>query len=208
MDQSVPKEITTIERKIYSGLAARAIKLLGSGASQAETSRALGVSEAMVSQWMAEKDFAEQVSELVKKNFADQSVIDDNYNAIEKSLSDRLRKSCEFMFDPDKVLRALKFVNEAKRKIAPSEGPNGSNGSVTVIAPVTLILPAQVAGEFILNPNNEIVGINGKEVVTISSRGIEDLARTIKTIPKSGETKLKQLENKHGSGQQDPWSNL
>lgn len=211
MDQTVPNAIASIERKIYTGAAARAIKLLGSGALQVETAKALGVTESQVSQWMAEKDFSEQVSELVKKNFADQCIIDENYNKVERKLSERLYQASEMMFDPDKILRTLKFVNEAKRKIAPQENPNGINGSGSTIInmPVTLILPAPVAKEFIFNPQNEIVGIDGKEVMTISSKGIEDLAQINKNpIVKPGETKLKQLENKHGSRPADPWSNL
>lgn len=211
MDQIEANALATIERKIYTGLPSRAIKLLGSGALQVEVAKALGVSESQVSQWMAERDFSEQVSELVKKNFADQCVIDENYNRVERKLSERLLSAAEMMFDPDKILRTLKFVNEAKRKVAPQENSNGMNGNGTTIfnAPVTLILPAPVAKEFIFNPYNEIVGIDGKEVTTISSKGIEDLAKINKNpVVKPGETKLKQLENKHGSRPADPWSNL
>lgn len=209
MDQSVPQAVASIEKKIYTGNAARVMKLLGSGCSQVEAARATGVSEAQVSQLMAEKDFAEQVSDLVKKNFADQSVIDENYNAVEKKLSERLLKAADMMFDPDKILSALKFVNTAKRKIAPQENPGANGhgaGGTTIIAPVTLILPAPVAKNFIFNPNNEIVGIDGREVVTINSKGMEDLAK--EKIPPKGDTKLKQLENKHGSRQSDPYANL
>jgi predicted transcriptional regulator len=207
MDQSVPTAVSTIEKKIYTGLAARALKLLGSGATQAETSRALGITESQVSQWMAEKDFADEVTAIVKRTFADQSVIDENYNKVEKTLSDRLMKTCEFMFDPDKILRTLKFVNEAKRKIAPQENPSGG-GNTTILGPVTLILPAPVAREFILNPNNEILGVNGQELSTISNKALEDLSKTIKNSKPQGDTKLKRIERLHGSGQQDPWSNL
>lgn len=210
MDQTVPSQVANVERKIYTGSAARAIKLLGAGALPVETARALGVTESQVSQWRAEKDFAEQVTELVKKNFADQCVIDENYNKVERKLSERLLQATEHIFDSDKILRTLKFVNEAKRKIAPQENPNGVNGNNgTTILPVVLILPPAVAKEFIFNPHNEIVGIDGQEVTTISSKGIEDLAKINKNpVVKPGETKLKQLENLHGSRPADPWSNL
>lgn len=208
MDATIPTEVMKIERKIYSGLPARAIKLLGSGCTQVESSRALGVSESQVSQWMAEPDFQSQVNDEVKKNFARQSQVDENYNEIEQKLSKKLLEQCEYIFDADKALRILKFANEAKRKLAP-QTPQGEGGNgTTIFAPVTLIMPGAVAREFILNPNNEVVGIDGTEVITLPSKNMETLAQTVRASIQTSDKNLKQLARKNGTRQQDPWSDL
>lgn len=208
MEPSVPTEVMQVERKIYSGLAAKAIKLLGTGLLQVEVARALGVTEGQVSQWMAEPDFQAQVSAEIKANFAMQSEVDSNYNATERKLSERLLQQSEYMFDPDKILKALQFVNGAKRKLAPLQQNPQEGGGVTINAPVTLIFPQQVAKEFMLSPNNEVIGVDGQEVLTLPSKNIDMLANDIRLATKTADPKLKLVRKSNGAGQQDPWSNL
>jgi hypothetical protein len=208
MDQSIQKELGTNERKNYSGIPMRILKLLGSGLLPVEVARAVGVDESYISQLQKEESFAQQVNELIVKTFAEQSEIDNNYIEIEKILSKRLRDNASIMFNQDTILRTLKFANEAKKKIAPAlvTPGNGSNGSGTTInGPVTLILPAAVVKEFILNPNNEIIGIGNEELTTLPSANINKLVRETKE-------NLKNLPSvkiiKNGPRQVDPYSDL
>ena len=194
------------ERKISSGVALRLIKLLGAGCTQREASQACGVDESYTSQLLKEKDFSDQVNEIIEKSFAEQSKIDTNYTELEKKLSERLLSQSEFMHNPDQILRTLKFANEAKRRVAPlagrqQDGSNG-NGSTTILAPVTLIFPQSVAKEFVLNPNNEVVGVGGEELTTLPSQNITKLA---------DEHSRKRIESRksNGSGRhEDPWADL
>lgn len=204
MDQTVPSQVAKIERKIYTGLPARGMKLLGSGATQAEVSRALGVDESLVSQWMKEDDFREQVNELVKKLIEEQSEIDMNYHSVERQLSERLRGMAQHLFDPDKILRTLKFVNEAKQRSLPGDQ---KPGDTKIFAPVTLIFPAPLAREFILNPNNEVIGVDGRELVTIDSKTVDTLAKNRKNSINTGDKELKKL-GQNGSRQTDPYGDL
>lgn len=215
MDQSVQVNLPVKERKQYSGIPLKIMKLLGMGCLPVEAARACGVDESYVSQLKKEEDFVEQVNEMVAKTFAHQSEIDNNYVAIEKKLSDRLLKNAEFMFSDDKILRALKFVNEAKKKVptAFANGQNPNGAGPTVLQPVTLILPVAVTKEYVLNPLNEIVGINGKELTTLPSTMLPGLIAKHKEnvlIEQKEEKEKKQgfkiLPN--GSRQTDPYSDL
>ena len=205
MDQTVPTQVATIEKKIFTGAAGKILNMLASGVLPHEAAKACGVSEAYVSQLNADPAFDEQLKQKIAKNFADQSAIDENYNNIERTLSERLMKNVDLEFNTDKILRILKFTNEAKRRI-PINGNNGgepggagNNGQ----KPTTLIFPTQIIQQFITNPNNEIVGIDGKELVTASSTQLKELAE------KRLQERSKLLPNKtHGSRQTDPYSDL
>lgn len=208
MDQTIPKEITSVglENKQFTGIAAKLIKLLGIGCSQTEAALACGVSDSYVAQYMADADFVKQVNEELAKTFAEQSVIDENYRKVEKTLSDRLLKVTEFEFNADRILRTLKFVNEAKLKMAPKVDPshNGANGQP--LAPVVLLLPVNVSREFIVNPQNEIIGINGRELTTVSSKGLEALA--IEAQKNKENSQQQRVKLNHGPRQTDPYGDL
>lgn len=192
------------EKKLYTGTAARLLKLRGAGCTQEEAAKACGVDASYVSQLEAEEEFKEQVNSLIKQTFEKQSKIDNNYVEIEERLSERLLKNTEFMFNPDQILRTLKFANEAKKKVLPSgTQPLGTNanGNITVLAPVTLILPGVVAREFIVNPMNEVVAVDGQELTTLPSNNIQQL------LQKKEQKKLED-KGKNGTRQVDPYSDL
>lgn len=213
MDQSIQKELVTSETKtikeykIYSGVPLRIMKLLGTGLLPVEVARAVGVDDSYVSQLQKEPSFVQQVNELVTKTFAEQSEIDENYIAIEKSLSKKLKQSAEMMYNTDLILRTLKFANEAKRKMAPGLVNNNGQGpgNETIINHVTLILPTSVSREFILNPNNEIVGIAGEDLTTLPSANINKLVTQNRNELKSLPTPKIKL---NGTGQTDPYGDL
>lgn len=207
MDVTSPNVVITTATKTFTGISAKCIKLLGNGCTQVEAAKALGVSESQVSQWLADADFKGQVNALVAKTFEEQSVIDENYNKAEKKLSDRLVNLTEHMFDPDKVLRALAFLNQAKRRVSPNignqPGMDGINGGA--MKPVALLLPGVILKDFLLSPNNEVIGINGKEVITLPSKDINDLSKRKR---EATDVQFMEVKTKHGPGPKDPWSNL
>lgn len=215
MDQSVQKQLTatnntsgTTERKEYSGVPLKIIKLLGTGLLPAEVARAVGVDESYISQLQKEESFIQQVNELVTKTFADQSEIDDNYVEVERVLSKRLRENAPILFNQDQLLRTLKFANEAKKKMAPANhnSPGDSLGGIgKVVKAVTLILPIAVVKEFMLNPNNEIIGVGGEELTTLPSANINNLVEKNKDKIKNSPTKMVTFNVPR---QTDPYSDL
>lgn len=206
--QTEVQTIAKTEKKIYNGIAAKAMKYLANGATESETAQALGVSKSLISQYLAEAEYKEQLVVLINQSMESSREIDENYVETEKVLSKRLRDQAQMMFNPDSILRVLKFTNEAKKKIIqnPGSNPNGSGGGAGIsMKPVILILPQVVRKEFVLNPNNEIVGIDKEPLNTITSTRlnvlvkekenstnidyIESKPKELKVVPKNGTTK-------------------
>lgn len=202
MNAPVPQEVLEKERKIYTGTAARLLKLRGAGCTQSEAAKACGVDDSYVSQLEGEEEFKMQLNEIIRKTFEAQSKIDENYIQIEEKLSEKLLRSIEWMVNPDQILRTLKFANEAKRKVTPSGGQGSINGSDgEALKPVTLILPVVIAREFVINPIGEVVSVDGRELTTLPSGNIQKLAR---------EKITKKLEDMRANGtrQIDPYGDL
>lgn len=161
-------------------MAQKVMGYLASGCNQVEAAKACGVDESLVSQYMREEDFREQVTEKLAKNFKDAVEIDNNYVETERILSDRLLKMvAPHLMNPDQILRTLKFVNDAKKKIAPNiqaggNSPGGQDSGISL-----LVLPAFIveAGkrELVLNPLNEVVGAGGRALNTFNSDGLNKL---------------------------------
>jgi hypothetical protein len=215
MDQSVQTQLATPERKEYTGIPLRILKLLGAGVLASEAAKVVGVDESYVSQLNAEPEFKKQVNEIVVKTFAEQSEIDNNYVEIERKLSERLLKTSEFMLQPDQILRTLKFVNEAKKKMpTPVHGANNGNSGEGGRGITQLIVPIHLAQKFILNPNNEIVALDSQVLTTLPSGNINqfvlqkksDYQKMLESKPASMEVLKK--DNANGSRQVDPWSDL
>lgn len=178
MSAVLPNTQTSVVRKTYTGLAARILSLLSGGCTQVQAAHALGVSEAYVSQLMAEDDFKHQIAENIQKDFEKSIAIDNNYLEIEKQLSDKLKTQIGFMHNPDQLIKTLRFVNDAKRKSGIGAAVNGgTNGHSVPGGPVTvnLILPKVVVQDFVLNPNNEVVSVDGKELSTLNSESLNTL---------------------------------
>lgn len=196
------------DKKVYTGVAARAMKLQAGGANQRETANALGVDETLISQFNSEQDYKDQLHALVAAAFKNAQEIDENYQEIEHTLSKRLKELTAYMMNPDQVLRTLKFANEAKRKIG--SNPANTNGSYNggdgnKLTPAILLLPVAIKREFVLNPNNEIVGVDETELVTLNSSALNAMVarrkEALKEVPKlTNGTKQRE--------QSDPYSDL
>lgn len=197
-----------IQRKIYTGTAARVLKLMSAGCTAVQTAHAIGIDESYVSQLSCEEDFQLQVAEALKKDMERAIEVDKNYGDIEKRLSDRLRELLPMITSADQILRILKFANEAKRRtqnVIP-DGANGYNGNGNNTLGgniVRLVLPNIITQVFVTNPNNEVVAVNQRELVTLDSKSMEGFVKAKKEIPKPLPT-VRIFENES----QDKWNNL
>lgn len=196
-----------VNRKTYTGTAARILKLMCAGCTAVQAAQAIGVTEAFVSQLAAEDDFQLQIAESLKIELEKAVEIDKNYGDVERQLSERLKSLSPMIVSPDQILRVLKFTNEAKRRtqnIIPN-GVNGSNpdGSGTTVHVVQLVLPGVVTQVFVTNPNNEVVAVDERELTTLDSKHMETFAQTKREPPKqaTGE-RLSNEQNK------DKWAEL
>ena len=126
---NAPTPPGSLEQKIYSGTALRVLNLLASGLTQSEAAKACGISESYISQLKEDPSFMGQLNAKVQALMAQQSKIDENLNTLEEKLSERLVKLADSMYNPDVVLRTLKFANEARRKMPQVSAGQGNNGT-------------------------------------------------------------------------------
>jgi len=204
----------TLPIKQYTGVAARVLKLLSSGVcSQEQAARAIGVDPSYISQLCAESDFQLQIAQEIKKGIEQAVEIDEAYGDIEKALSKKLKELVPWMTTPEQVLRTIKYVNEAKRKTSVGSpevsGANGSSNGSEGRGIVRLQLPNVIIQNFVVNPNNEIVAIGNKELVTLNSASMNTLVRESKQdIPKMLDVKEIKQSGSNGSVSNDKWSSL
>jgi transcriptional regulator with XRE-family HTH domain len=158
-------------KKTYTGIAERILKLLAAGVSQEEVANATGVTTSYVSQLLDDADFAKQVQDLKTISVTAQLETDDAYNETEKFLALQLKKVAPFILDPDKIIRTLTFLNNAKRKTA--QVPVNPGDQVAHI--VALVLPASVRKEYIVNPQNEVIQVEGTQLQTLPVTKLDEL---------------------------------
>lgn len=205
--ETTQNQVVQKPRKQYTGIAARLLNILGSGTcSQVQAAQAVGVDPSFVSQLCAEEDFQVQIAEKLKKGMEVAIETDNNYAAIEKELSDRLRALAPWIQSPDQVIRTLKFVNEAKKKVQVNPAVNPGEGTERNKA-VRLLIPVVVKQTFITNPNNEIVQVDGRDLVTLNSNSMQELLKEKLTI--EDVTPKKVFPNELAKqASTDYWSNL
>ncbi len=202
---NAPNQVSQISellktRKEYTGVAGRILKFMCGGATAVQAANACGVSEGYVSQLCAEESFQSQIAEKLSKDFEVAAQIDENYQEVEKVLSKRLREVTAYMTNVDQITRTLKTVSSIPKKVQPKV-PLNSDTNGTAIAPVSLAIPIVAKNVFIVNPNSEVVALNGKELTTLNSKSLDSLLqgkRERVTIEQSKPEVLDVKERKNG----------
>lgn len=136
----------------------KALSLLGQGISSVMVASTLGVSESLISQFLAEPRFAEEVTQMKLRTLQKQTNIDNKYMESEEKLVDKLLKVIPMMTKPMDILRGLQVVNATKRR---GMAEVATSGGVTQI--VQINLPAAMAARFITNGQNQIVEIEDEQ---------------------------------------------
>lgn len=198
--------------KKYTGTASRILNILIGGATQEQAAKAVGVDPSYVSQLCAEEDFQLQIVQGIQSDIEKSVTIDQTYLEIEAALVKKLKELCSWMTTGDQVLKALRYVNEAKRKTQsyiPNTGVGGNNQEGTTSHVTTIIVPTFIQQHFTVTPNREIVGINDQPLVTLNSKQLNTMVQNSKTqqLPKPEAMKIK-VPNGQSERPQDKWSDL
>jgi len=184
-------------RKEYTGVAGRILKFMCGGATAVQAANACGVTESYVSILAAEESFQLQIAEKLSKDFEAATAIDENYQEVEKVLSKRLREFTTYITNIDQITRTLKTVSAIPKKVQPKI-PLNSDTSGTAIAPVSLAIPIVAKNVFIVNPNSEIVSLNGKELTTLNSKSLDSLLQGKRERVTIEQSKPEILERNNG----------
>jgi len=149
---------------ITSGVEEKAINLLGSGVSAEQTASALGVSPSRIAQLLAEKYFADKVSELRYQNLQRHNTRDNAYDSLEDMLLEKLERAIPLLIRPESILKAMQVVNGAKRR-----GCNAPQTVTNQLNVVALSLPAVIAQRFQTNLDNQVVRAGEQDLLTMPS---------------------------------------
>jgi predicted transcriptional regulator len=146
------------------------ISALRSGFSESQIADALGVTQSAVSQVIN----AYNLREVAAKNSKFES-IDTKLNSIEEAILTKLEKSVKFVEDPMKLTRILTAVNGAKRRSLAEGNSLPTDGARLV----QLNLPERMTLTVNLNANNEVIGVNGRDLLTANPVKVLDAAREV-----------------------------
>jgi hypothetical protein len=142
----------------------RAIKLLGSGCTIAQTALAVGVTESRISQLMADENFAQEVATLKFQALNKHNEMDDQYDGMEKKLAKAFEEQMPMLMRPMEILKAMQVINSLKRRGQSS--PEQVHNQNTV---VTLVMPTQIVHQFTTNVNNQVIKAGVQTLETIQS---------------------------------------
>lgn len=154
----------------------RAMELLGSNMTPSMTASILGCSEGLISQYMGEEVFATEVTKRRLKTLQGAIQRDNKYDSAEDLLLDKLKDLIPMMYDPFKILRAIQVINGAKRR-----GAAGNiDPTTTPQTVVPLVVPVNVAVQFVLNGNNEVIDVGGRSLTPMTQSGVMTKLRELK----------------------------
>jgi len=146
----------------------RALELLGTGLSAETVANALGVTPSMISQLLAQEDFAAEVQHLRYQALQKHNKQDNEYDAIESELTAKMRDLLPMMHRPMEVLKAISVINGAKRRGV--SAPEQITNQQTVL---TLNMPVKIISQFTTNTANQVVALQSateiKDLTTIQS---------------------------------------
>lgn len=152
-----------------------ALKLLGQGIAPVMVASTLGVTESLVSQFMADSRFAHEVTKLKLGSLQKQTAIDNKYLEIEDRLADKLLKAIPLMNKPMEIVRGLQVINATKRRGVADAGTVNHQTQI-----VQLVLPGAFAAKFVTNAQNQIVEVQDGEgqrsLITTTPAALDRLA--------------------------------
>lgn len=148
----------------------RALDLLGQNIHPAHVAAALGVTESLISQYLADPTFVGEVAELRFKNLAKHNQRDLAYDTMEDALLAKLQDLLPFMMKPLEILRAIQVINGAKRR-----GSAAPEAMVQKSEVISLTLPIQIINQFQTNSANQVIKAGDQELVTVQSGNMSSL---------------------------------
>lgn len=148
----------------------RALELLGQNIHPAHVAAALGVTESLISQYLADPQFVSEVADRRFKNLAKHNQRDLAYDEMEDNLLKQLKSFMPMVVDPMKIARLLQVVNQAKRR-----GSSAPEAMVQKSEVISLTLPIQIINQFQTNSANQVIKAGDQELVTVQSGNMSSL---------------------------------
>lgn len=182
-----------------TGIADKALELLGQGVSQEQTALALGVSASAISQLMAQDEFAQKVQELRFNNLQSRNIRDATLDKLEDAALKKLDDLLPMVMKPMEATRILQVVNAAKRR-----GASAPEHITNTREIVNLTLPVSIVNQFQISTtsDNRVLSAGNQELVTIQSHRLGNLLEK-KGVSQNGGAEQKRI-NDGGRSKQLP----
>lgn len=140
----------------------QAVSLLSSGVSQTQVAAALGISDGLVSQWMADETFAAQVQLATIAVTENEQRFDTLLEDAEMKALDNIKQRLP-LANLQQSLAAFSVLNKAQTR----RSRNPASGIAQNRAPIVqIVLPTQMAVQYIKNTQAEIVEVEGQTLVS------------------------------------------
>ncbi len=140
----------------------RAKKLLGTGVKPELVAITLGCDASLISQWLSEDAFREEVIALRVASLSAQTERDLKADSIEDALLEKIAESIDYIVKPRELFSAYHIINQAKRR-----GVGLGQGEVAANVVVNLVLPTVVQQKFVTNSRGEVIEVDGATTVTM-----------------------------------------
>lgn len=157
------------------------LDLLSRGASATDVARLANCSPSYISQLQGDEQFAAELSEKRAVHAAERDgraqkvqKIHQNYLELEEILLQKLSVQAKAgLLKPIEQMKLLQVVASKKEPLNPLE-----NTQTAAPASVTQItLPVQIAAQFVINHNKEIIGTDsGQSFAPMSTKGLQEMA--------------------------------
>lgn len=146
----------------FTGIALRALELLGNSVSATQTALALGCTESYISQLLANEEFAKQVTEKRYERLVETSGLDKRYEKLELAAVEKLEDSMQYIVKPFELLRIIQVINGTKRR--------GIDTSPTVAQQesISITLPTKVVQQITVNIENQVIQVGAQNLTTIA----------------------------------------
>ena len=147
-------------------------KLAASGTSVTEIAEKLGVTPSAVTQALSSPDVQYLVQ--LEQSKSQAQVFDDRYDTLEGKVLGIMERRLPLEGQSMKMRElttVLQTLNNMKRRGGP--GVNGHEGNAKV---VQLVMPVQINNKIVVNAQSEIVEIDGRTMVTVDPKQIQQLA--------------------------------
>lgn len=137
------------------------IDAVAAGFTDSQIAESLGVTPSAVCQAIEKYDIRNLAE--TKKKASKFSGIDENLNKAEEFLAKKLVAVVAELNDPVKIARTLQMVNAMKRRSLDEGTPNAPQTNIAI-----LNMPTRTQVQVVRNENNEVIEIDGREMLTIN----------------------------------------
>lgn len=165
--------MTAKQQEVPGGLKEQIKSLLSAGCRPGQVAAAVGCEDSYVSQLMQDQQFSQEVVTARILALSGHSERDKKYDGLEDQILDKLTNQLHMIMNPDRLVRMLVAVNNAKRR--------GAGAADTQLAPISnvinLTLPTLIVNKYQTNQANEVVEVNGQGLVGMPATALIERLR-------------------------------